>query len=108
MFGSRQERARDVTNENTHIAVVTSEIGRDYEVLDSVCDLSAQDAGFAGIELQDVFRHVKNKLRAQCIELGGDAVINCHFSQRAAHSGGLVATQVIEIWAYGTAVKFRD
>ena len=108
MFGSRQERARDVPDENSHIAVVTSDVGRAYDVVDSVCDLSAQDAGFAGIELQVVFRHVKNKLRARCIELGGDAVINCHFSQRAAHSGGLVATQVIEIWAYGTVVRFRD
>jgi uncharacterized protein YbjQ (UPF0145 family) len=103
----KSNEPRKVVPENTHVAVVTSGICQEYDVIDSIHELASQDAGFAGHDLNSIFEKVKNKLRERCLQLGGDAVIDCHFSERSAHSGGLVATQVIEMWAYGTVVKLR-
>jgi hypothetical protein len=102
------QKAKPIEAENTHISVVTSGVCRRFEVIDSVHEFAQQDKGFGSADLQAIFLLVKNKLRTRCIAAGGDAVINCHFSERSAHSGGLVATQVIEMWAYGTIIKYVD
>jgi uncharacterized protein YbjQ (UPF0145 family) len=51
---------------------------------------------------------VKQQLRRSCHALGGDAVINCEFEYRVAIAPGLLASnQVVEIFAYGTAVRYK-
>ena len=41
--------------------------------------------------------------------MGGHAVINCQFEYRVAVSQGLMGSkQVIEIFAYGTAVRLHE
>ena len=51
---------------------------------------------------------VVNRLRAICAELGGHAVINCQFDYRYAVGSSMMgnAKQVVEIYAYGTAIRF--
>jgi uncharacterized protein YbjQ (UPF0145 family) len=102
------QKVQRIEAENKHIAVVTSSVCRKFEVIDSVHELASQDRGLYSADLQSIFEMVKNKLRAKCVELGGDAVLNCHFSERSAGTGGLLSTQVIEMWAYGTIVKFTE
>ena len=47
-------------------------------------------------------------LRKKASELGGHAVINCQFEYRVAVNKGFAGTkQVIEIFAYGTAVRLH-
>ena len=101
------EESPAVAAENSHIFVTTSGISDPFDVVDSIHELSSQDGGFSGHDLEAIFQTVKNKLREKCISLDGDGVINCHFSERSAHSGGLMPTQVIEMWAYGTVVKLK-
>ncbi|MGQ7340978.1 hypothetical protein ACTGYU_11920, partial [Streptococcus suis] len=106
LFGSRSNSGQ-VVPENAHILVATSSPCEPYDIIDSINAVSSQKAGLGGVDLEGIFEHAKNKLRAKCIELGGDAVIDCHFSERSAHSGGIAPMQVIEVWSYGTVVKFR-
>ena len=103
LFGKQPEKTAE-PNVN-HIKVITSSIMSSFTAIDSVHVVASQEGGLRGVELDSIFELVKHKLRLKCYELGGDAVISCHFSERAAHSGGIVASQVIEIWAYGTVVK---
>ncbi len=105
MMAWGKKASHEVEDENTHVVVITSGLSVPFSPIDSVTAIASQDAGFGGHDLDGIFRKVKNKLRQQCLDLAGDAVINCHFSERSAVSKGLVATQVIEIWAYGTVVK---
>ncbi|MES0370828.1 MAG: heavy metal-binding domain-containing protein, partial [Mariprofundaceae bacterium] len=52
------------------------------------------------------FEGVKKQLKQKCSEMGGNAVINCQFEYRNALTDGFVGKkEVIEIFAYGTAVK---
>jgi len=45
------------------------------------------------------------KLRERCRELGGDAVIDTQFEYRSAVDGIFGKAQVMEFFAYGTAVR---
>ena len=49
-------------------------------------------------------------LEKECKKLGGNAVIDCQFEYRNAIEAKLIGkdNQVIEIFAYGTAVKYED
>jgi uncharacterized protein YbjQ (UPF0145 family) len=99
----------DEKDRNEHIILSTADIGVDYEVVDSICFVGSRDRGLHGRQvLEEVFADAKRGLRLQCVQLGGDAVVGCHFSERSAHSVGLIPTQVIEIWAYGTVVRFKS
>ena len=102
------QKHKTIEAENEHIAVVTSGVCCKYELVDSIHEIAQHDKGFGSADLQGIFELVKNKLRTKCIAAGGHAVINCHFSERSANSGGLVPTQVVEMWAYGTIIKFID
>jgi uncharacterized protein YbjQ (UPF0145 family) len=51
---------------------------------------------------------VKQQLMNVCKKLGGDAVTNCQFEYRNALTPGMLGSkQTIEIFAYGTAIKFK-
>lgn len=101
------KKFRQSTDKNAHIMLTTGDLHRPYELVDCICFVSSQDRGLAGRNVLDAaFEDAKRGLRKLCADLGGEAVVGCHFSERSAHSGGLLPTQVIEIWSYGTAVKF--
>jgi len=53
---------------------------------------------------------VKDALEKECKKLGGNAVINCQFEYRNALEAKLIGKdyQVLEIFAYGTAVKYDE
>lgn len=51
---------------------------------------------------------MKEILKKQCLDIGGDAVLFCQFEFRDAISAGLMGSkQALEFFAYGTAVKLK-
>lgn len=91
------------------IPVSTGNITRDYEVIDSIFALDSHKEGFFSGAANPglAFDCVKEQLRKVCLELGGDAVISCQFEYRNALADGIFGKkQCIEIFAYGTAIKY--
>jgi DNA-directed RNA polymerase subunit RPC12/RpoP len=93
------------------IILSTGQVGRPYEVLDVVFAIDLADpSAFARRGSADAgaaFNKVKMLLRHQCAARGGNAVMHCQFFQRVAEGSNLPAgKQPVEIFAYGTAVKF--
>lgn len=92
------------------ILITTGDIHEDYEIIDAVFAIdSCQATFFKGADPNKAFDKVKDALRVKAEELGGHAVINCQFEYRVAvNQGSFGGTkQVIEIFAYGTAVRLH-
>ena len=87
--------------------ISTTNINDKYEVIDTVFVLQSQSAGgflgLGGIDTDAAFDGVKSLLSAKAQELGADAIIGCDFEQRIANDA--LGKQVLEIFAFGTAVK---
>lgn len=92
-----------------NILITTGDIKEDYEIIDAIFALDSCTEGvFKGADPNKAFDKVKNVLRKKANDLGGHAVINCQFEYRVAVSQGLIGSkQVIEIFAYGTAVRLH-
>lgn len=97
---------------NNLIKVSTSGVSRPFEVVDVIFAFDSHKEGFleSGADPTRAFVKVVNRLRSICAELGGDAVINCQFDYRYAVGESMMgnAKQVVEIYAYGTAIRFTD
>lgn len=88
------------------IPTSTGDLGHPYQIMDTIFALDSNSEGFfRGANPEYAFEGVKEKLRAKCASIGGDAVIYCQYQYRVALSQN-GKKQVIEIFAYGTAVKF--
>jgi DNA-directed RNA polymerase subunit RPC12/RpoP len=93
------------------IILSTGEPGRPYQVIDVVFAIDTADQSAftrrAGADPGAAFNKVKMQLRHQCAARGGDAVMQCRFFHRLAEGSNFPAgKQTMEIFAYGTAVKF--
>lgn len=90
--------------------IATGDLKQNYTIIDTIFAMDSHKAGFlSGIDPNKAFDGVKQRLSEKCSSLGGDAVINCEFEYRNALGDGLVGKKaVIEIFAYGTAVKLID
>lgn len=82
-----------------------------FEIIDTVFALESD--GKAGLfygkpgDAEAAFERVKEQLREQAFAIGADAVINCQFEHRIAVTGdGLAAKQVVELFGYGTGIRF--
>ena len=89
----------------------TTNIDRPYDVLDVVFVVHGQEAGgflgTGGIDMNSAMTNVKKLLIEKAKGLGADAIVGCDFEQRIAVNPGMVNKQVLEIFAFGTAVKFK-
>lgn len=92
-----------------NILITTGDINEDYEIIDAIFALDSCTEGFfKSADSNKAFDKVKDGLRKKASELGGHAVFNCQFEYRVAVSQGLMGSkQVIEIFAYGTAVRLH-
>lgn len=90
------------------IKVTTGDSKKEYEIIDTIFAIDSHKEGFlSSIDPNKAFQGVKKQLIEQCKNSGGDAVICCQFEYRNALADGFVGKkQVIEIFAYGTVVKF--
>lgn len=89
------------------IIVATGDIKQNYEIIDTIFAIDAHKEGFLqAADPNKAFEGVKEQLKKKCKALGGDGVINCQFEYRVAVANGVVSKkQVLEIFAYGTAIK---
>lgn len=92
-----------------NILITTGDIKEDYEIIDAIFSLdSCKERFFTAADPNLAFDKVKDGLRKKAEELNGHAVINCQFEYRIATTQGFGGTkQVIEIFAYGTAVRLH-
>ena len=90
--------------------ISTGNINTSYTIIDTIFAMDSHKEGFlSSADPNKAFEGVKSQLAKKCSSLGGDAVINCQFEYRVAVSDGLVSKkQVIEIFAYGTAIKLQQ
>lgn len=86
--------------------ISTGDIRQNYHIIDTIFAMDSHKEGFlTSADPGKAFAGVKQQLTKKCSELGGNAVINCQFEYRAAVGHGVVSKkQIIEIFAYGTAV----
>lgn len=88
----------------------TGDIPNKYTVLDIVFAMDSHQEGYfsGAASPSTAFEGVKKQLRSTCKSLGGDAVIYCQFEYRVSVGKSAFgnAAQCIEIYAYGTAVKY--
>lgn len=87
----------------------TGTIEREYEIVDVIFAFDSHKEGFLSSASPDkAFDGVKRNLKEKCKSMNGDAVLNCQFEYRNAVANGIISSkQVIEIFAYGTVVKFK-
>lgn len=92
------------------IILTTGDLKKDYEILDLIFEMGAHKAGFFEISANpnSAFDKIREQLKSSAAKLSADAVINCQFEYRVAVTPGMLGgSQVMEIFAYGTAVKFK-
>tara|TARA_B110000003_G_scaffold219668_1_gene219410 strand:- start:415 stop:789 length:375 start_codon:yes stop_codon:yes gene_type:complete len=97
------------------VKITTGGIDEKYEILKIVFQLGSDEGGAWGQLLgtggspEAAFAHAETQLKIKAAELGCDYVINTVFNQRIAVSKAALggANQVIEVFAYGTAVKTK-
>lgn len=109
-FKGSKQSGMDVTREDKFIPTSTGDLGHSYQVIDTIFAIDSNKEGFlSGADPNIAFNGVKEQLRRKCASIGGDAVIFCQFQYRVAVDTGLRGTkQVVEIFAYGTAVRFTS
>ena len=91
------------------MSITTGNISQSYEIIDAIFALDSHKQGvFSGsADPGKAFDGVKEQLRKRCNDLGGDAVVSCQFEYRNALADGMFGKkQCIEIFVYGTAVKY--
>ncbi|MCC0643149.1 MULTISPECIES: heavy metal-binding domain-containing protein [unclassified Clostridioides] len=87
--------------------ISTGDIKEEYGVIDAIFAIDSHKEGiFRSADPNSAFKGVKEQLKKKCEQLGGNAIINCQFEYRIAVADGFASKkQVVEIFAYGTAVK---
>lgn len=95
-----------------NIIISTGDLHKPYEILDVIFAIGSSTAKGWGSSVNSgkAFDEVKDLLETKCKKLGGNAVINCQFEYRNAVESKLIGkdNQVLEIFAYGTAVKYDE
>lgn len=106
LFG--KEKTTPIAVPEKNIIISTGGINKDYEILDAIFAVdSHQEFFLVSADPNKAFAGVKKQLASKCRALDGDAVIDCEFEYRVAVADGLMSKkQVMEIFAYGTAIRF--
>lgn len=96
------------TQKKKEIIISTGTVNREFEVIDCVFALDSDKDGLLGsADPGKAFKGVKEQLKKQCRQLGGDAVLDCEFEYRMSEKEGTLSRrQIAEIFAYGTVVRF--
>jgi uncharacterized protein YbjQ (UPF0145 family) len=128
---ARQRAIDELDRQASTVLVTTGDLHQDYEILGPIFAIGGDDAPSgkvlaahlaSQIGLKDysgkgslqgnplrAFEVANLLLRRQCVTAGGNAVVSTRYEHRVAigNSSGSTASQAIEFWAYGTAVKLR-
>ena len=92
--------------------ICTPTISQKYEIIDTVFALHGEEAGgFLGtgsVDVEKGLQYIKSALAEKARAVGADAVIGVDFEHRAAAGGVMGDKQVLEFFAYGTAVSIIE
>lgn len=112
MFGKKKDKAPPAPpapDPLAHVLVITGELNMNYQVIDCVFALDSHKEGILSLaDPKQAFEGVRTQLRQQAVNLGADSIINCQFEYRTKAEANLFGSghkEVIEIFAYGTAVR---
>ena len=91
------------------VLLSTGDIRLPYKILDVIFVMAAHKAGFfeSSANPGEAFSVLQRSLRERAVNLGANAIIHCQFEYRAAISQ-VIHSQVLELFAYGTAVKYTS
>lgn len=108
LFGGAKDTPAVDPVPQKHIVISTGGINRNFEIVDAIFAVDSHKEGFLmAADPNKAFEGVKKQLIDKCRSLDGDAVINCEFEYRVAVGDGLMSKkQVMEIFAYGTVIKY--
>jgi len=118
LFGNKEERLKlqeekerkekELKERLAEIKVTTGDIKRDYEIERVIFNIGASvESWFNSASPDRAFREAEAQLKVQANDLGCDAVIYTQFEHRVTVSQGVISSnQGIEVFAYGTAIKF--
>ena len=88
--------------EEKNIIITTLDLKEDYEILDSLYVTEELTKNYPKEEyLNQKLTIIKDRLRRQCRELGGNAIIGCHISHMITSSAWTLSIS-------GTAVKIKS
>lgn len=93
------------------VVITTGDLKQSYDVIDTVFAMDSSEAGFfTGANPTEAFQGLNAQLRSAAATWEADAIVACQFEYRNALTQGAFGgtNQVIELFAYGTAVKFKD
>tara|TARA_B110000305_G_C19174984_1_gene509192 strand:+ start:155 stop:673 length:519 start_codon:yes stop_codon:yes gene_type:complete len=92
------------------VKITTGDIKQNYDIVKIVSQLANDRGGLlASASVELAFDHAETKLKIKAAELNCDYVVNTVFNHRIAIGGSKSRpTQVIEVLAYGTAVKTKN
>lgn len=99
-----ERKARELKERLDEIKVTTGDIRKEYEIDRVIFNIGASvESWFKSVSPDRAFRQAEIQLKVQANNLGCDAVIFTQFEHRVTGGQG---NQGIEVFAYGTAVKF--
>ena len=110
-----QKEANKLAEEIAHVKVTTGDIKEDYEILKIIFQLGSDSGGGMGALFgtggspEAAFEQAEMNLKLKAHNLGCNYVINAKFDHRIAVGDAAfgVKNQIIEVFAYGTAVKTK-
>lgn len=106
-FSQENDSAKGPTK--AQILVTTGPVPGRYEIIDTVFALeSSPEKVLRSDHVDEAFSKVLAAIRERCRSIGGDAVIYTQFEYRSAVDGIFGKAQVMEFFAYGTAVRILD
>lgn len=89
--------------------VSTTDIKKDYEILDVVFAYGSSGTGWLKTaNPMEAYPKVLEELKSNAVKIGAEAIVGATFDYRVAVGTGCSnGKQVFEVFAYGTAVKFK-
>ena len=117
LFGGKSEVEKqgdsELQEKISKVKITTGDIKQNYEILKIVFQLGSDQGGAMGALFgtggspEAAFEKAEAQLKLKAYDLGCNYVINAVFDNRIAVSKSAIggANQVIEVFAYGTAVK---
>ena len=89
------------------IILTTVDLKSDYEVIGPIFSLASSTKKWGVLDIDGAFDDSRENLKAIAKSKGANAVIGLQFEHRSAIEQGWTSKQVLEIFAYGTAVKIK-
>jgi hypothetical protein len=92
-----------------NVILSTGDIRRDYEIIDTVFAYGSSHEGFLkSANPIEAYQKVGDVLKQNAKKKGADGIVFTTFDYRVAVKSGCMSSgQSFEVFAYGTAIKFK-